>query len=76
MAETDPTVGCVFTSGSAMMGISIGLDSITAHGTCTYVFVAVAAIVTISLASIQTLGRIQALAWGGVASVLTSGMFY
>ncbi|PNH69956.1 hypothetical protein VD0002_g587 [Verticillium dahliae] len=50
-------------SGSGMLGISIGLNAVSTHGTCTAVFVAVAAIVGFLFGSIQTLGRISWLAW-------------
>lgn len=56
-----------------MLGISIGLNAISVHGTCTAVFVAVAAISGFLLASIRTLGRISWLAWVGLAFILTSG---
>lgn len=56
-----------------MLGISIGLNAISVHGTCTAVFVAVAAISGFLLASIRTLGRISWLAWVGLAFILCSG---
>ncbi|RSL76732.1 hypothetical protein CEP52_017769, partial [Fusarium oligoseptatum] len=42
------------------------------HGTCTAVFVAIAAAVAFSLASVQTLGRISWLAWLGLICILTA----
>ncbi|KAL2688982.1 hypothetical protein Neosp_003032 [[Neocosmospora] mangrovei] len=62
----------IFVAGSGMLGISIGLNAISVHGTCTAVFVAVAAISGFLLASIRTLGRISWLAWVGLAFILTS----
>ncbi|CAI6069447.1 unnamed protein product [Clonostachys chloroleuca] len=62
----------VFVSGSGMLGISIGLNAISHHGTCTAVFVAVAAIIGLCLASVRTLGRISWIAWVGLASILSS----
>ncbi|KAF2017950.1 hypothetical protein BU24DRAFT_368148, partial [Aaosphaeria arxii CBS 175.79] len=59
-------------AGSGMLGISIGLNSLSTHGTCTAVFVAVAAIVGFALGSIQTLGRITWLAWIGLTGILLS----
>lgn len=56
-----------------MLTISIGLNAVSAHGTCTAVFVAVAAIIGFLLGSIQTLGRISWLAWIGLISILTAG---
>ncbi|EAU37949.1 conserved hypothetical protein [Aspergillus terreus NIH2624] len=52
-----------FVAGSGMLGISIALNAVSSHATCTAVYVAVAMIVTFILSSIQTLGRISWLAW-------------
>ncbi|PYH46901.1 putative amino acid transporter (Mtr) [Aspergillus saccharolyticus JOP 1030-1] len=62
----------VFTAGSAMLSTSIALNAISMHGTCTAVFVAVAAVILFLLSSIRTLGRITWLAWVGVACILTA----
>lgn len=56
-----------------MLGISIGLNAVSSHGTCTAVFVATAAIVAFGIGSIRTLGRISWLAWVGVASIMIAG---
>ncbi|KAJ5367550.1 hypothetical protein N7541_001491 [Penicillium brevicompactum] len=42
----------IFVVGSGALGISIGLNSITSHGTCTAVFVAVASVVGFACSSI------------------------
>lgn len=55
-----------------MLAISIGLNAVSDHGTCTAVFVAVAAILGFSLSSIQTLGKISFLAWIGIVCILTA----
>ncbi|KAB8203954.1 transmembrane amino acid transporter protein-domain-containing protein [Aspergillus parasiticus] len=60
----------IFVSGSGLLSISIALNAISTHGTCTAVFVAVAAIVTFCLTSIRTLGRISWIAWVGLFSIL------
>ncbi|RSL46683.1 hypothetical protein CEP53_010240 [Fusarium sp. AF-6] len=65
----------IFCAGSGMVSSSIGLNAISAHGTCTAVFVAVAAIVSFGLASIRTLGKITWVAWAGLASVFIAGTF-
>lgn len=57
-----------------MLGISIGLNAVSTHGTCTAVFVAVAAIVGFLFGSIQTLGRISWLAWIGLICILSSSL--
>jgi len=58
-----------------MLGISIALNSLSTHGTCTAVFVAVAAIAGFMLASIQTLGRMSPLAWIGLVCIVTGSKF-
>lgn len=58
-----------------MLGISIGLNAVSEHGTCTAVFVAVAAVASGALGSIRTLGKISWLAWIGLTSILVAGMY-
>lgn len=53
-----------------MLGISISFNAISVHGTCTAVFVVVAAIIGFSLGSIQTLHEVSWLAWVGASSIL------
>ncbi|KAJ4323870.1 hypothetical protein N0V94_001654 [Neodidymelliopsis sp. IMI 364377] len=62
----------IFVAGSGMLGISTALNALSSHGTCTAVFVAVAAIIGFGLGSIQTLGKISWLAWIGVISILSA----
>lgn len=62
----------IFVAGSGMLTISIALNAVSAHGTCTAVFVFVAAILGFGFGSIQTLGRISFLAWIGLVSILTA----
>ncbi|KAG8624754.1 hypothetical protein KVT40_007821 [Elsinoe batatas] len=62
----------VFVAGSGMLGISIALNSLSTHGTCTAVFVAVAALAGFMLSSIQTLGKITWLAWVGLFGILAA----
>ncbi|GAD94188.1 amino acid transporter, putative [Paecilomyces variotii No. 5] len=52
-----------FVAGSGILSISIGLNAVSTHGTCTAVFVAIATIVAFVLGSIRTLGRISWLAY-------------
>lgn len=61
-----------FVSGSAFLALSTGLNAISLHGTCTAVFVAVAAIVTLPLASLRRLERIKWISWVGLVSILAS----
>ncbi|BCS28195.1 uncharacterized protein APUU_61243A [Aspergillus puulaauensis] len=62
----------IFSGASGILSLSIALNAISSHGACTAVFVAVAAIVVLGLASIQTLDRIGKLAWIGLGCMLTS----
>lgn len=62
----------MFVAGSGMLGISIGLNAVSDHATCTAVYVAVAFVIAFVLGSIQTLGRISWIAWVGLTSILTS----
>ncbi|KAL3492141.1 transmembrane amino acid transporter protein-domain-containing protein [Aspergillus germanicus] len=62
----------IFCCGSGMLSTSIGLNAVSAHGTCTAVFVAVAAIASFMLASIRTLGKIQWTAWIGLACIFVA----
>ncbi|CCT75447.1 related to neutral amino acid permease [Fusarium fujikuroi IMI 58289] len=59
-------------AGSAMLGISIALNSLSMHGTCTAVFVAVACVVAFVTASIRTLDKVSWLAWVGLVTLVTS----
>lgn len=58
-----------------MLGLSIGLNAVSTHATCTAVFVVVAAILGFCFASIQTLGRISWLAWIGLISLVSASEF-
>jgi hypothetical protein len=62
----------IFVAGSGMLSISIGLNAVSTHATCTAVFVAVAAIIGFGFGSIRTLGKFTLLAWGGLICILTA----
>ncbi|KAL6407960.1 amino acid transporter [Ilyonectria robusta] len=62
----------IFVAGSGMLSVSIGLNALSLHGVCTAVFVAVAAVVGFSFASIRTLSSISWLAWVGLVCIITS----
>ncbi|KAJ5317971.1 hypothetical protein N7508_002479 [Penicillium antarcticum] len=64
----------IFVAGSGMLGLSIALNSVSTHATCTAVFVAISAIAGIGFASIRTLGRISWLAWVGLIAIITAIM--
>ena len=63
----------IFVSASGILGISIGLNSVSTHGLCTAIFAVIAAILGLATASIRTLGRVTWLAWIGLPSVIISG---
>lgn len=65
----------IFASGSGLLSTSIGLNAISAHGTCTAVFVAVAAIASFALGSVRTLGKMKWIAWVGLACVFVAGRY-
>ncbi|KAM0552396.1 hypothetical protein ACHAPJ_007956 [Fusarium lateritium] len=66
------TLYLVFGAGAGMLGTSVGLNSVSTHGACTAIFVAVAAAAVICLASIRTLGRLSFLAWLGLICLLVA----
>lgn len=59
-------------AGSGMLGISIGLNSLSDHGACTAIFVAVACFVGFCLASIKTLGKLSWIAWVGLIGIMSA----
>lgn len=65
----------VFNGGSGILSLSIGLNAVSNHGTCTAVFVIVAALVGFMFGSIRTLGKIKWIAWLGLTSIITAGEF-
>lgn len=65
----------IFASGSGLLSTSIGLNAVSAHGTCTAVFVAVAAIASFALGSVRTLGKMKWIAWVGLACVFVAGRY-
>ncbi|KAJ5763948.1 hypothetical protein N7533_002629 [Penicillium manginii] len=61
-----------WSGASAILSLSIGMNAVSNHATCTAVFAAVAAIVGFGFSSIRTLGRITWLAWVGLPCILTA----
>ncbi|GAA6006488.1 uncharacterized protein JCM10292_003791 [Rhodotorula paludigena] len=61
-------------AGSAFLGISVALNAISLHATCTAVYVAVAAVVTFPFASLRTMGSVKWVGWVGLASMIVSIM--
>ncbi|KAF2629488.1 putative amino acid transporter [Macroventuria anomochaeta] len=61
---------CVAAAGYS--SISTALNALSLHGTCTAVFVVVAAVIGFLTGSIRTLGKISWLAWAGVISIVVA----
>jgi amino acid permease len=59
-------------AGSGMLGISIALNTLSTHATCTAVYVAVACIVAFITASVRTLDRVSWLAWIGLVTLVSA----
>ncbi|KAF6760207.1 transmembrane amino acid transporter protein-domain-containing protein [Ephemerocybe angulata] len=62
----------VFITASALVGLSTALNAVSAHGTCTAVFIAVAAIAGFLVGSIRTLGKLSWIGWAGLVSIVSS----
>jgi hypothetical protein len=62
----------VFIIGSAIVGISTALNAVSAHGACTAVFIAVAAIAGFLVGSIRTLGKVSWIGWAGIVSIMSA----
>lgn len=65
----------VFVAGSGILGLSIGFNAVSSHGTCTAVFVVISAIIGFLFASIRTLGRISWIVWVGLTCILVAGEY-
>lgn len=63
----------IFVAASGLLGVSIGLNAVSSHGTCTAVFVAVSAIIGFLVSSIRTLSKLSWLAWVGMISIVVAG---
>jgi hypothetical protein len=59
-----------------MLSMSIGLNAVSTHGTCTAVFVAVSAVTGFLVASIRTLGKLTFIAWIGLFGILVSSRLF
>ncbi|KAF2637924.1 hypothetical protein P280DRAFT_471591 [Massarina eburnea CBS 473.64] len=55
-----------------MLGISISLNTLSNHGACTAVFVAIAFLIGAGFASIRTLGKVTWIAWVGLFGIMAS----
>ncbi|KEZ39569.1 hypothetical protein SAPIO_CDS9472 [Scedosporium apiospermum] len=62
----------ILASGSGFIGLSQGFQVLSTRHVCTVVWTLVAAICTILVASIRTLGKLAILTWIGFASIFTA----
>ena len=70
-----PALVFTFSSAGGMLSISIALNALSTHATCTAVFVGAIAVFCFIFSSIQTLGKFSLLAWLGVSSIVVAGEF-
>ncbi|WOO84297.1 N amino acid transport system protein [Vanrija pseudolonga] len=69
----------IFVAASAMLGTSTALNAVSVHGEplrnyCTAMWVAIAAVIGLLMASIRTLGKIAWLGWVGLISIIAAIM--
>lgn len=64
----------IFVAASGLLGVSIGLNAVSTHGTCTATLVAVSAIMGFGVSSVRTLSKMSWLAWAGMISIIAAGM--
>ncbi|GIZ40608.1 hypothetical protein CKM354_000394000 [Cercospora kikuchii] len=65
-------VALILCSGSGILGVTIGLNALSRHGTCTVAFSVVAAIVVIAAASFRKFQQIGILTWVGFISIFVA----
>lgn len=62
----------IMTAAGGIVSLSVSLNAVSLHATCTAVFVAVAAVCGFLTGSIRTLGEISWLGWIGCISIVAS----
>jgi hypothetical protein len=67
--------GLLIAGGLGVSSISVALNGISGHGACTAIFMAVSAILTFGISSIQTLSRLSWLGIVGATSIVVAGEF-
>lgn len=58
-----------------MLGLSICVNALSDHGTCTAIFVAISCFTVLVFSSIRTLSRISWLAIVGVVGIVVAGKY-
>ena len=62
-------IAYVLCSGSGILGVSIGLNALSTHATCTVAYAFVATVVVVACASVRKFHQIGWLTWAGFASI-------
>lgn len=65
-------IAYVLCSGSGILGVSIGLNALSTHATCTVVFSFAATVVVIACASVRKFHQIGWLTWAGFLSIFVA----
>ncbi|KAI5369951.1 Putative amino acid transporter, transmembrane domain-containing protein [Septoria linicola] len=65
-------VAYVLCCGSGILGVSIGLDALSTHATCTVTWAFVATVAVIATASVRKFHQIGWLTWAGFASIFVA----
>lgn len=62
-------IAYILCSGSGILGVSIGLNALSSHATCTVAYAFVATVVVVACASVRKFHQIGWLTWAGFASI-------
>ncbi|KAL2211410.1 neutral amino acid permease [Sarocladium strictum] len=65
-------IGFVLVSGSGILGVSIGINTLSTHAACTVWWSFLATVVTASVASIRTFHNLGWATWAGCASIFVA----
>jgi uncharacterized membrane protein YhaH (DUF805 family) len=65
-------IAYVLCSGSGILGVSIGLNALSTHATCTVAYAFVATVVVVACASVRKFHQIGWLTWAGFASIFVA----
>jgi hypothetical protein len=62
----------VLATGSAIVGVSVGINSLSHHGACTVWWVFLATVVTMLFASVRKFHQIGWFSWVGLISIFVA----
>ena len=71
-SDSSPQINLTAIAGAGLIGFSTALNALSTHGTCTVVFVLVAAILNFLVSSIQTLDKISFIGWVGLFGLMSA----